>query len=105
MTSYTRKPNTFDELLIESTTDYQDVATFFGQSYNANLFALNGAGWIQPGLFVVHVSRSDAPNGTELVYANTGNFLRAERRGDGATVNLTYSVDSLATDANFTAES
>jgi hypothetical protein len=53
MTGYLRKPNTFDELLVETTTDGQDVATFFGQSYDTNRFSFQGAGFVGNGSFVV----------------------------------------------------
>jgi len=101
MTSYARKPNTFDELLIGSTTDFDDISTFFGQSYDTNRFSLGGAGFLSPGSFAIVVNGPELPGGTQLVWGNTGGYFRAERRGDGLTVGITYSTEALSNDPNF----
>ncbi|WP_284740291.1 hypothetical protein [Amycolatopsis sp. RTGN1] len=104
MTSYIRTPNTFDELQMTTSTTPEGVQTFFGESYDSNRFSLNYVGQNSPGNFILLLYRAIPNSEQELVYTNLGGYLRAERRGDGKTVGITYSVDALAADPNFSAQ-
>lgn len=64
---------------------------------------MGGAGFLSPGAFAIVVYSAEYPGSTELVWGNTGGYFRAERRGDGATVGITYSTETLANDTNFSA--
>ena len=102
MVSYVRKPNTFDELLVQSSLTPEEIAAFFGSSYDANRFAFDNAGQLSGGEYVAILQFYGEP-GPTLIYANPGGYFRAERRGDGKTVGFTFSPNSLATDPEFTA--
>ncbi len=101
MTHYVRRPNTFDELAITSSTTVSDVTTFFGQTYDANRFSLNFVGLNSPGNFVLVLYKAFADNPQELVYTNPGGYLRAERRRDGTTVDIAWAPEPLSTDPQF----
>ena len=79
---YVRKPNAFDELLVETSTTYEDVADLVGQAYDANRFSLQGAGWIGNGSFglTVGLGYSTDP------LANDPNFSPAHQ--EGSPVNI-----------------
>jgi hypothetical protein len=103
MTSYHRKPTTFDELQVQSTTDHQDVQAFFGESYNYNRLSIIGAGFVGTDFFAIIIGGMDLPNGNEVLYVSTGGYIRVERRGDGKAIGITTAPDALAADPDFSA--
>lgn len=102
MTGYVRKPNTFDELQIQSSTDHADIAALFGESYNPTRFNILGSGFIGVDFFTVILNGMDLGNGgTETLYVNTGGYVRVERRGDGKSIGVTTAMGPLASDPDF----
>ncbi|MEU3624983.1 hypothetical protein BS329_36645 [Amycolatopsis coloradensis] len=102
VTGYVRKPTTFEELLLSTTTTPQDVRAFFGETHDANRFSLSFVGRDEAANFILVLNGRDLPgNGQEVVYTNPGGFLRAERRGDGKTVGIAWAPESLSADPQF----
>jgi hypothetical protein len=102
MTGYVRKSNTFEELQLTATTTPQQVRTFFGESYDSIRFSLSFVGRDEGGNFVLILNGMGIPgDGQEEVYGNPGGYFRAERRGDGKTVGISYAADALAADPLF----
>lgn len=100
MTDYVTKPHTFDEMQTTSMATAGDITTHFGSSFDGNRFTLDFVGTGSPaGYFVVILGHG--ASGPTIVYTNTDGYLRAERDGNGNTVDYTYSSTALGSDPEF----